>query len=223
MPKRTYSQRDKRGSVYSRHGPPDRNGNPKRVKIDGLDGSYLRTPPPSRSEKTSSVLKKGPKMFGGPISIPDDTMESEVTVHSKTSKGLSRLFDKASTGGLKPAHVKCNSNIHGSMEQFANAMKDRKRSSQTSSTLKAKYLPTPPAEVPKTHHKAEESAVKSASKYMNSRTTPTKTSLLFERIIKDQPPKQSYIPKVYQAAKTSVPSKTILGNRLPKQSKEAHR
>ena len=231
MVKRTYSQRDKRASAFSLSNASGYKENHKRRKTNGSDGSYLRTPPPSRSENIPSVVKKGPKMFGGPVSIPEDTMTADDFATSRPNNGVSHVFDKAAKGRLKPMQSKCNSNIHGSRADFENAMKDRvkKKSGLYASSSKTTYLPTPPAEVPKFHYRkstqpgkpATMSTSESASKHKGSHTIPTKTALLFEAIIKDQPKKQPYTPKLYQADKTLAPHKTILGDRLLKQSKEA--
>ena len=218
MVKRTYSQRDKWRSSNERQSIADLNDSRKRHKVTDSDVLHLPTPPPSRGERTSSVLKKGLKMFGGPVSIPDDESQSDST--SKTSNGISRLFDKASSGKLKPAQLNLHGSIYGTWEDFAEAMKDGKKSSQTVAKSSKSYLPTPPAEAPKPHQKEYRDfpfakpnapAIKLGFRSQSTSTMSTETSRLFEKIIKEERPKQPYKPKDYQADKTLAPAYNDFG------------
>lgn len=209
MGKRTYSQRAKRCAAASHSNSQDPQYSRKRLKTnnDLNDLSSLPSPPRSRGEKKSAPPKKSSHMFRGPVSIPDEETDSQVTSDSK-GKAVSRVLDKALSGKLKPSLLKHNHSIYGSMEDFTSTMTHKRKSGLDNSLLNNRALPSPPAENPKASHQ-------------NAGLASTKTSRLFEKIIKDQPPKQVALPEPRPTEVLVAPRHTIMGGRLGKQSKEA--
>jgi hypothetical protein len=59
------------------------------------------------------------------------------------------------------------------------------------------------------------------SKPLKTTAGPTRNSELPERVIKHEQSQPPYEPKAYKADETAAPRKDIIGNRLPKGSKEA--
>ncbi|CAO2657311.1 Nn.00g034370.m01.CDS01 [Neocucurbitaria sp. VM-36] len=227
MVKRTYSQRDKRRSGYGHQGFSSHNDNRKRPRIDNLDELRLPpTPPPSRGEKSSSLLQKSLKVFDGPISIPEDDLNAK-----STPKSTSRLpvFDKVLNEPRQAAITK-QPNIYGSREDFAETMKSGKQWKQHDSKPSKSYLPTPPAEVQKkTPHeacraqkstKSDLAAVKHVPNVPNG-FSMTETPGFLEMAVTKKRLKQHHESETYKANKTTTPLKILRGDRLPKNSRQA--
>ena len=190
----------------------------KRTKVNGeSDESQLPTPPSGRQGKKAPASKNG--AFSGPVSIPED-MDLEPLAES--GKNL-RVFKKVLNSGRYQAARPHDDNIQEDREQFVEMlMNGRKRKS---------HLPTPPAEAQKKAHQQTRegdtamqlngSAVKGELKSLKASPT-SRTSQLFERIIKNEQPRVPYQPRAYRAAETAAPRKTIDGDLLSRNSREAH-
>ncbi|KAF1841679.1 uncharacterized protein K460DRAFT_388558 [Cucurbitaria berberidis CBS 394.84] len=227
MAKRTYSQRDKRQSTYGQQSRPDHSDSRKRYKTDDSDELRLPpSPPPSRGEKTSSLLKKTLKAFGGPISVPEPEM---IVDSAPQSSNRLAVFDKVLKERFQASKQK-QQNIYGSREDFEETRKSGKKWKQPDPKPRNGHLPTPPAEIQRQAHQeprkshmmptADSRAVGPATKRQTS-FVPTETSRLFEKVIKNEQPKLPYEPKVYKDERTPAPRRTILGHGLLKKSKEA--
>jgi hypothetical protein len=219
--KRTYSTIDKRRGLFEQQ-------EERRKRMKSEEDDELRWPgnsPRSRPLESSSLLKKGLKKYGGPVSFPEDEGDSDAT-----PKNTSRLsvFDKAFRGKFKPVKPKQN-NIYGSREDFGNTIHKQSSKKSTQERTTQSYLPTPPVEVQKTQSQLvgrfipskEESAI-----YMPTQVTtptwrlPTK-SKMSEKIPKYDEPRQPYVPKQFEAEKSSAPRRELTGSRLSSESKEA--
>lgn len=221
MAKRTYSQRDKRRSAYGHKGFPSHEDSQKRQKVANSDELHLPpSPPPSRGGK-SSLLKKSLKVFGGPISIPEDELNLDPA--PKISSGLS-VFDKVAKEGVRAAKPK-QQTIYGSRDDFEDTMKSKKKGKPSS------HLPTPPAEVQKKSAQEARRAQKpstpdgTANMHVPRRTqmvsNTTETLPSSKVAITKKQPKEPYEPKAYKAEKSPTPRKNIRGDRLRVKSKEA--
>jgi hypothetical protein len=177
--------------------------NDDRLKRSKTDDQELEEPRfPGRQVKKSSLLKKS--LHSGPVSFTSDDGDISFAPKKKTS-----VFDKVLKEGRYQTAKPVQNQIRG----------------------RNSYLPTPPAEVErKAHQQARRDATFShingdasngGLKTPNKVATPTQTSHLFERIIKDEQPRQPYKPKTYEADETAAPRRNIMGDRLLKKSKEA--
>lgn len=227
MVKRTYSQRDKPRPAYEHHHLLNYDDSHKRLKPDDLDELNLPTPPPSRGEKMSSLLKKGLKSFGGPISIPHE--ETDIASAPKSSNRRT-IFDNVRKDRSQTANPRPQ-NIYGSREDFTESMKNMIKRKQKDSSPTDSHLPTPPAEVQKTAlqkvyrsqvvSKANDLAVLPTTRIRSAFNASTETSQSSESVSQDRQPRSLYVPNAYTAEKTPAPHRSILGGRLSKRSRKA--
>ncbi|KAF1939089.1 hypothetical protein EJ02DRAFT_382413 [Clathrospora elynae] len=236
MGKRTYSQRDKRRSAHEIHGLPNHNDDDsrKRYKADEPDELHLSTPRSSGKGIVSTLLKKGlkpkvPKKFRGPTSLPE--LEDEIDIDSAPESSDKRsVFEKVLRARYQPVKP-LKPTIHGSRDEFAEAMKDGRRSKAYNGEQRNSHLPTPPVEFQtKAHQQARRdstfahingAANKPPTKTPNGSSAPTETSQLFEKIIKYEQPKEPYVTKLYKSEETLAPRRTIEGVRMSSTSGEA--
>jgi hypothetical protein len=213
--KRTYSSRDKRRGAY------EQDPQQKRSKVQRDD--ELRLPgssPQNRPQQSSSLLKKGLRKFGGPVSVPDDFTATGNSAHLS-------VFDKV-LGGKSKTVKRQQSNIYGSREDFDNTMNSQSLAKKSSEAVTQSY-PTPPIEGQKQQPHpaskfsltAKEAASSSTTQSPERIAKSTMNSKISENTVLYKQSHQSYAPKPYEADQTSAPRKDILGNRLSKRSPEA--
>jgi hypothetical protein len=225
----TYSRRqpDKRPSPYDFDRARENDDSRKRTKrIHGSDEVQFLTPVPSQQGKKSFVSKKG--VFSGPVSIPD---EADLEPLPKSDNKHS-IFDKVlSNGKCQPAKPD-EDILQANRQQFAEMMKTGQRPREYHNQKSKRYLPTPPADV----QKRDDQEVQEVEGFVriNGRTdkgklnTPetsprpsTRTSQLFEQVVKNEPQKEPYQPRAYKAAPITTPCGTIVGSLLSRESREA--
>lgn len=214
--------------------PEDEDGSRKRRKTDSPSetSSFVSVPTISSTAssiraKSSALLKRGSQMFGGPVSIPPDDAEVEVT--PKARKSLSSLFDKALQGGRSAqaqSHSSQQLKIHGSREEFVRTIEVRKKE-PNSTQPSGSYLPTPPSEVQRLRSNGTGS---SNSSGLGARTKSSMTSVTYDgssemtdlsrKRSKIKPQKQLYVPKIYAAKRSLHPGADLYGDPLPKYSRE---
>ncbi|KAH7402699.1 hypothetical protein BKA66DRAFT_7035 [Pyrenochaeta sp. MPI-SDFR-AT-0127] len=227
MVKRTYSQRDRWRPAHEHQRLLNNDDSKKRHKANDSDELYLPTPPPSRGEKMSSLLKKGLKSFSGPISIPDEEVATDaVQKSSNRYPAFDNILKKRYQNGNPKPH-----NIYGSREDFVVTMNDRTKRTQQDRSPRNSHLPSPPAEIQKkaqqevckteTTRKTATLAVQPAARTQSAVKAVPHTSRLSERAVEDEQPKHAYESNVYMAEKTPAPHRGIVGNRLLKRSMEA--
>lgn len=231
----TYSKKDKtRPRNNEGSTPDDENGSRKRRKTDSPSetSSFVSVPTISSTAssiraKSSEILKRTSQYFSGPISVPHDNAEIEVT--PKARKSLSGLFDKALQPRAQPRKT-YQSSIHGSREDFVGTMQVRKKEGRTTQP-NGSYLPTPPSEVQRLRTNGTGSSINGTGSSSNSSALgvrPNSTTYdgssetmdLCMKRTKTNPQKQSYVPKVYAAEKTAHSGGDLFGDRLPRDSKE---
>lgn len=228
----TYSRKDKtRPRNNEDSTPDDEDGSRKRRKTDSPSetSSFVSVPTISSTAssiraRSSAIFKKTSQLFGGPVSIPQDDADIEIT--PKSRKSLSGLFDKALQTRAQPPKPK-QPNIHGSREEFVRTIEVRKKEphgTQPSSS----YLPTPPSEVQRLRSNGTGSSVSSGhgSKPKSATTATTydgssEMTDLSRKRSKGKPQKQPYAPKTYAAEKKAFPGADLFGDRLSKRSREA--
>jgi hypothetical protein len=230
----TYSKKDK-GRPHKdedRSTPEDEVGSRKRRKTDSPSetSSFVSVPTVSSTAssiraKSSALLKRGSVYFSGPVSIPSDDAEVEVT--PKARKSLSGLFDKALQGGRNSQpRTSQQPKIHGSREEFVRTIEVRKK--EPSNTQPGgSYLPTPPSEVQRLRSNGTGS---SNSSGLGARTKSSMTSATYDgssettdlsrKRSKNKSQKQPYVPKTYAAKRTPHPGVDLYGDPLPKHSGE---
>jgi hypothetical protein len=214
MAKRTYSSMDKRLEEQRR----------KRQKSDGDD--ELRWPgnsPSGRLSKSTSLLKKQFKKYGGPVSIPDEDSDTA----SRVTDGHS-VLDKALAGKLKQVERK-QDNIHGSREDFENTMHNQKKRKASHEGTTRSYLPTPPVEIQKQQKQLANQFLPSLK--VPAANTPTQVTTLAwtqgnkskkeEKIIEHEEPRRPHVPKQFEADKSHSPRRDLAGGRISSKSKEA--
>ncbi|UPX13853.1 uncharacterized protein EKO05_0004350 [Ascochyta rabiei] len=230
--KLTYSRKDKARPRNNRDTTPDdEDGSHKRRKTDSPSetSSFVSVPTISSTAssiraKSSAIFKKTSQLFGGPVSIPQDDADVEVT--PKSRKSLSGLFDKALQGRGEPRKLK-QPVIHGSRDEFIGTMQVRQReghSTQPSSS----YLPTPPSEVQRLRSNGTGSSSNSSALGMRPESTKTSTTYdgsseaaeLCRKRSKSRPQRPPYIPKNYAAEATPHSGRDLFGDRLPQKSTE---
>ncbi|KAF2856745.1 hypothetical protein T440DRAFT_462971 [Plenodomus tracheiphilus IPT5] len=199
MAKRTYSKYGKgqRSTPYDPNWVTD-NDSPKRAKVDGSAAVRL---PKGRTEMKSSLLKKGLK-FGGPVSLPEDAMDiDEQPVIKKKTSVFDRVLSSGRYQAAKPSQIKLQSSAEDSP-------KTPPTQQQHHYQPRNYQLPTPPAEAQKArqaHHQARDLQVLSSGTHYPNAAVP----------------KLHYIPNVHEAKETPAPRRTILGDRLSKNSMES--
>jgi hypothetical protein len=214
MAKRTYSSMDKRLEEQRR----------KRQKSDGDD--ELRWPGNSssgRPSKSTSLIKKQFKKYGGPVSIPDEDSDTA----SRVTDGHS-VLDKALAGKLKQVERK-QDNIHGSREDFENTMHNQKKRKSSEEGRTQSYLPTPPVEIQKQQHQPANQFVSSMKPPAANTPTQVATpawmrwtqSKTQEKPLGCEESRQPYVPKQFEADKPHSPRRDLAGGRLSSKSKEA--
>ncbi|RYO12183.1 hypothetical protein AA0121_g9318 [Alternaria tenuissima] len=212
----THSKRpNKRRGPHDQDAAHEEDDSRKRSKADAESNeSRLPTPPPSRKERKS--------FSKGPVSIPDDDMYPPRSV-----------FDKVLGNKQHRAPKPDESSIRDNRENYVEIMKNGKTSQQQNGWARNGSLPTPPAEAQrKAHQQARRdenlARYKRAANEVEPRVfetslskPPTQTSQLFERIIKNEQPKEPYQPKAYKAECIAAPRRTIAGERLSRRSEQA--
>jgi hypothetical protein len=226
----TYSRKDKaRPRNNEDSAPDDEDGSRKRQKTDSPSetSSFVSVPTISSTAssiraKSSAIFKKTSQLFGGPISIPSDDAEIEIT--PKSRKSLSGLFDKALQGRVQPQKPKAL-NIHGSRDEFIGTMQVRQKEAH-STQPSGSYLPTPPSEVQRLRSNGTGSS--SSSYGLAPKTTITNATCdesseandLCRKRSKSKPQKKLYVPKTYIAEKTAQSGADLFGDPFPKRSNE---
>lgn len=228
--KSTYSKKDKSRPRNNEDSTvDDEDVSRKRRKTDSPSetSSFVSVPTISSTAssiraKGSAVFKKTSQLFSGPVSIPQDDADIEVT--PKTRKSLSGLFDKALHGRVQPQRPK-QPIIHGSREEFVGTMQVRQREPHI--TQLSVYLPTPPSEIQRFRSSGTASSNSSGP---DLKTKPAITSIacerpsevagLYRKRSKTTQQRQPYVPKVYTAERTAHPGADLFGDRLLKGSKE---
>jgi hypothetical protein len=213
----TYSRRpNKRRVPHNHDSAHDNDDGYKRTKTETVsNGSRLPTPPSSRQGKKS--------WFKGPVSIPDDDMYPSRSI-----------FDKVLGNKKHQAPKPDENSIRTDRENFNELLKTGQRAREQNGWARNSSLPTPPAEAQrKAHQQAlrdeELARYKSVpteggpTTLKTSPTAPTQTSQLFERIIKNEQPKEPYRPNPYKAEKMAAPRRTITGERLSRSSEQAQK
>lgn len=213
LKKRTYSQRDKKLA-----------GLEQQEALSQHDKNEVVEPssPRKRPKNAHSLLKKGLKSYVRPAPISRD--ELGVSIKQPSNKQFSGVFDKVLNNKHKPVNPKKRT-IYGDRQAFDETMMNRGRAAETPKRHKNSYLPTPPYErqvtgLNSSSPSREEGATK-VSKMVPTPAQSTETSPSFEKTLKNEALKQSYIPKQYKADVTAAPHRDIVGNRLSKKSKEA--
>jgi hypothetical protein len=218
--KRTYSTIDKK------RGMREQDERRKRSKSDEDDN--LHWPgghQSSRPLESSSLLKKGLKKFGGPVSFPNDEEDSEIAL-----KNTSRLsvLDRALGGKLKLSQPKQNS-IYGSREDFEKTIQVQSAKKSSDERTTPSYLPTPPGEVQKPQKQLTNRFIPSVKEYVANLPTqvttpawrPSPKSKMSEKIPAYHEPRQPYVPKQFEADRSLAPRTNLTGGRLSSKSKEA--
>jgi hypothetical protein len=218
--KRTYSTLDKKRGMREQD---ERRKRSKSDEDDELNWPGGHTS--SRPLKSSLLLKKGLKKFGGPVSLPEDDEDSEIA--SKTTSRLS-VLDKALGGKFNLVKPKQNS-IHGSREDFEKTIQAQraKRSSEERTT--SSYLPTPPFEVQEPQKQLANRFIPSMNEYVANMPTqvttpawrPSPKSEMSEKNLAYDDPRQPYVPKQFEADRSLAPRRDLTDNRLSSKSKEA--
>lgn len=225
----TYSRRqpDKRQSPYDFDLARENDNSRKRAKTTHAPEEVrFSTVNSSRKGKEASMSKRG--AFSGPVSIPDD---ADLEPLPKSSNRLS-VFDKVlGNGRCQPAKPDDDS-VRASRQLFAEITKIGPRPREHNDQKSKRYLPTPPAEVQsKGHHEAQENGGfvrmnghgdKGKLTTAGTSSVPwTRTSQLFERVIKKEPLREPYQPREYKAEQTAAPRKTLDGSLLSRKSHES--
>ncbi|XPS94165.1 hypothetical protein M3J09_003490 [Ascochyta lentis] len=230
--KLTYSRKDKaRPRNNGDTTPDDEDGSRKRQKTDSPSetSSFVSVPTVSSTAssiraKGSALFKKTSQLFGGPVSIPQD--EGDVEVTPKSRKSLSGLFDKALQPRVQPQKIK-QPVIHGSRDEFVGTMQVRQKEGH-SKQPSGNYLPTPPSEVQRLRSNgtgsssnssglgARPESIKASATYDGS----SEAAALCRKRSKSKPQKQPYMARTYAAESTPHSGRDLFGNRLPQKSKE---
>jgi hypothetical protein len=218
--KRTYSTVDKR------RGMREQDERRKRSKSDEDDelnwpGGHAS----SRPLKSSLLLKKGLKKFGGPVSFPEDDEDSGIA--SKTTSRLS-VLDRALGGKLNLVKPKQNS-IYGSREDFEKTIQAQSAKKSNEERTTSSYLPTPPIEVQEPQKQLANRFILSTKEHVANMLTqvttpawrPSSKSEMSEKNLTHDEPKQPYIPKQFEADRSLAPHRDLTGSRLSSKSKEA--
>lgn len=230
----TYSKKDKvrPHKDENRSTPEDEDGSRKRRKTDSPSetSSFVSVPTISSTAssiraKGSALLKRGSGLFSGPVSIPSDDAEVEVT--PKARKSLSGLFDRALQGGRHAQpQTPQQPKIHGSREDFVRTIEVRKKD-PNSTQPSGSYLPTPPSEVQRLRSNGTGSSNSSGlgARTKSSMTSPTydgpsEVADLSRKRSKSKPQRKPYVPKMYASKKTPHPLADLYGDPLPKRSRE---
>jgi hypothetical protein len=213
----TYSRRPNKRRVPHDHDPAcEDDDNRKRTKANTeSNGSRLPTPPSSRQGKKS--------WFNGPVSIPDDDMYPPRSI-----------FDRVLVTKKHQAPKPDENSVRDNRENFTELMKQGRKSSEQNGWGRNSSLPTPPAEAQKKAHqqaRRNESLARykgalqkdDTATLKTSSTALTHTSQLFERIIKNEQPKEPYQPRTYKAEEVAVPRRTITGERLSRSSEQTQK
>lgn len=219
-------QKDENRSTHE-----DEDGSRKRQKTDSPSetSSFVSVPTISSTAssiraKGSALFKRGSGYFSGPVSIPSDDGEVEVT--PKARKSLSGLFDRALQGGRNaqlqnPQQPK----IHGSREEFVRTIEVRKKE-PNSTQPSGSYLPTPPSEGQRLRSNGTGSSNSSAfcaqtkSSMTSTYDGSSEMTDLSTKRSKGKPQKQPYVPKIYAAERTPHPGADLYGDPQPKRSRE---
>lgn len=228
----TYSRKDKtRPRNNDDSTPNDENGSRKRRKTDSPSetSSFVSVPTISSTAssiraKGSAIFKKTSQLFNGPVSIPQDDAEVEVTPRAR--KSLSGLFDKALQPRAQSQSTK-QTIIHGSREEFIGTMQVRKKEGY-STQASGSYLPTPPSEVQKLRSNGTGSSSNSSRLGVRPKSATTSTTYdgssegldLSRKRSKSKPQKQPYVPRTYAAEKAAHPGVDLFGDPLPRKSRE---
>ncbi|KAF2625897.1 hypothetical protein BU25DRAFT_395941 [Macroventuria anomochaeta] len=230
--KLTYSRKDKaRPRNNEDPTPDDEDGSRKRRRTDSPSetSSFVSVPTISSTAssiraKGSAIYKKTSQLFGGPVSIPQDDADVEVT--PKSRKSLSGLFDKALQGRTTQTQKFKQPNIHGSREEFVRTVEVRKKEPH-STQPSGSYLPTPPSEGQRLRSNGTGS---SNSSGLGARPKPAMVSATYDgsseatdlcrKRSKSKPQKQPYVPNTYAAERTLHPGADLFGDQLPKRSRE---
>lgn len=217
--RRTYSLRDKK------HLDTEHEVRLKRRKGD--DNSELFSPANSTSnspKKPSSLLRKGLKAFGGPVSIPDD--DTHIDFMTK-SKNRFSVLGNALEGTLKS--VKHNQrNFYGNGEDVKETMNDQTLARKSNRRRNSNLLTTPPGLQKQVYKRSNQSVsgtdrdvAELAALTTEFATESTTTSRTPGKIIKCSGLKQPHVPKQYETSELSTPMKTLSGYRLSSESVEA--
>jgi hypothetical protein len=138
------------------------------------------------------------------------------------------VFDKVLGNKQHQAPRPDESSVRSNRENYAEIMKTEQVSRKQNGWERNGSLPTPPAETQrKAHQQAQRdedfARCKGESKLKTSSTPPTETSQLFERIIKNEQPREPYQPKAYKAEVIAAPRRTTTGERLSRASEQAQK
>ncbi|KAF3004078.1 hypothetical protein E8E13_003072 [Curvularia kusanoi] len=230
--KLTYSRKDKaRPRNNEGSTPDDEDGSRKRRKTDSPSetSSFVSVPTISSTAssiraKGSAIFKRTSQLFSGPISIPQDDADPEVT--PKPRKSLAGLFDKAMQPRAAQPQGSKQPTIHGSREDFVRAVDARKKVSH-STQPSGSYLPTPPSEVQRLRSNDTGS---SNSSTLGMRPKPEVVSAGYDGSLeaadlcrkrsKSKTIKQRYVPKTYAAETSPHPGTDLFGERISKRSRQ---
>lgn len=210
--------------TYSRRHPEKRQAPYDFNSIRENDNSRKRprTLDPLQQGKGSSVSKRG--LFSGPVSIPDDADSLPLP----KSGNKHSVFDKVLSNGTCQPPKPDEDHMRSDRQLFAEIAKIGQKTRELNTQKSRRYLPTPPAEVQKNGYQEDEDLLPlnghaDMGKLMTPKTssTPsTRTSQLFERVIKSVASKEPYQPRAYKAVETAAPRKTIDGSPLWRKSRE---
>ncbi|KAI4955941.1 hypothetical protein J4E91_000150 [Alternaria rosae] len=213
----TYSRRPNKRRVPHDGDPAhDDDDHHKRTKTNTEpNGPRLPTPPSSRRGQKS--------WFNGPVSIPDYDMNPPRSI-----------FDKVLENKKHQAPKPHERSVQGDRENFKGLMKTGHKSKEQNGWARNSSLPTPPAEAQKKAHQqarrdenlARYKGTTNRGEPATLETSPTAsnhTSQLFERVIKNEQPKEPYQPRTYKAEEVSAPRRTIMGERLSRNSGQARK
>ncbi|KAH6620364.1 hypothetical protein C7974DRAFT_415574 [Boeremia exigua] len=228
----TYSRKDKtRPRNNGDSTPDDEDGSRKRRKTDSPSetSSFVSVPTISSTASSirargSAIFKRTSQLFGGPVSIPQDDADLEVT--PKPRKSLAGLFDKALQPRSTQSPIPKQPNIHGSRDEFVRTIEVRKKEPHATQP-NGSYLPTPPSEVQRLRSSGTGSSNSSGP---GARLKPGSTSGHYDgssevtdlcrKRSKGKVQKQTYVPKSNAAQNTKHSGVDLFGDQLPKRSRE---
>ncbi|KAJ8110258.1 hypothetical protein OPT61_g6853 [Boeremia exigua] len=228
----TYSRKDKtRPRNHGDSTPDDEDGSRKRRKTDSPSetSSFVSVPTISSTASSirargSAIFKKTSQLFSGPVSIPQDDADLEVT--PKSRKSLVGLFDRALQPRATQAQKPKQPDIYSSREEFVRTIEVRKKEPHATQPS-GSYLPTPPSEIQKLRSSGTGSSNSSGPGAISKTSLPSghhngfsEATDLCRKRSKSNPQKQTYIPKPYTAQKTKHSGADLFGDELPKRSKE---